>query len=399
MSFTILLMLVTPAQVIQTDGRVCVDTGRSVECLSDTALRRHVLAFAPDVDADGFAAILDRVRKRGGSRDLLIRNNRFHSATIRKLRTGTYRAVQVKPIALPARPLRPLKTRTLNAPLGLGVDVHEGDNTDGQELHGPPGGGPATFACTGYSSNDTCKACCTATRMGMLPGIWAIATKCHAAANVNLWFHAGCAVLEGSLLAGLLYSTHVCNDNCEDTYWNDRSVDWQAQHHAPLRQSLSTGRYGQCEGWVRQLEWGGVRWLVLYDSVDRYTRSPNCYLLLNHVDTVPRVTQELYWGANNRYVKLVGDDSNEWDFRPVEYRIVDVDSKKSGRQIPYVGITGVDDTGVYLTLLRDGSRLYIDDSRVFESLKVWLYGKREGRNLRVRSGGILWWSAFMEGAL
>jgi len=397
-------------------GLLCHEVDAEAECITDAQFRQHLDTFNQDnphasMGGDDFTAIIQEARERGGTDTLLVdADGRFQAARLgRVLGEGRFEFEKLGiiapplPIMLPVI-LPPVNFSTLKAlsrpttfmRSSTSLDIHEdgGVNTDGQILYGPPGSA-AAWGCTGRESIDSCKNCCMATRMSLLPGIGAFAVKCHTAANVNPWWHAACAVTEAVMLAGLWYSADKCNDNCECDYHNDRSIDWNTVQHSLLRQGLSTGEYDICEGWLGYLEWGGLDWLTLSsDYWDREGTYQCLMLLTGENDT----TEELYWGAMNRNVRVVGEW--KWDMRPIEYRIVDVDVLRSGRQIPYVGVTGVDDDGVYIELLRTGEKLYLDhyNDAIFESLKVWVYGERKGNRLSVQQWNVLWWS-LLEGVL
>jgi len=225
-----------------------------------------------------------------------------------------------------------------------------------------------------------------ASRSLAIAPVAAVAKWCHTAANANVWLHVACGVWEAVALGIVWYSADKCNDNCETEYHNDRSIDWHAIQHGSLRQSLASGEYDVCEGWVHHRKWGGLHWLVLSEDY-RDDGTAECMI---HVTGENHVSEQLYWGGLSRRVRVVG----RWglDMRPVDYRIVDVDVEKPGRQVPYVGTTGIDDDGVYMTLLRTGERLYLDHRVIFESLKVWVYGERTGNRLDVQSWNVLWWS-------
>lgn len=409
-----------PAQAAQS----CYDGPDGLVCLTDQQLRENFEKFDAEQIAEPIAdelmTIVQEARTRGGTDTLLVdSDNRFHAAVVQAVGEYEWSLVEdfgiiapplppIPPVVVPPIPpilppiLPPLPFSGLLRSYTSGytaADIHEdaGNNTDGQILHGPPGSA-ATWGCTGYSGIDSCKACCMATRTLGLAPIAAWAKYCHGvianACTALAWLcHAGCAASEAIALGALWYSADKCNDNCERSYWNDQSVDWTGVQHSSLRQAVDSGKYKTCEGWVSYLKWYGVDWLALSEDYDDLQGTYNCAML---VDPENDVVEELYWGANGRRVKVVGE--RPWDFRPVEYRIVDINGREPGRQIPYVGTTGVDDEGVYMTLQRTGEKLYLDGRLVFESLKIWVWGEREGNRLRIQAWNILWWDV-LEGWL
>lgn len=401
-------------------AQVCHDGPDGLICLEDQQLRENFEALE-DAIADEVMAVVEEARTRGGTDTLLVdADNRFHAAIVQVVGENAWALVEdlgviappllpplpppilppippiLPPIIPPIRPLSGLQSYTSSY---TSTSIHEdaGDNTDGQMLHGPPGSA-ATWGCTGYSTNDTCKACCMATRTLGLAPIAAWAKYCHGvianACTALAWLcHAGCVASEAIALGALWYSADKCNDNCERSYWNDQSVDWNGVQHSSLRQAVESGEYKTCEGWVSRLEWYGVDWLALSEDYDDINGTYNCAML---IDPDNDVVEELYWGARGKRVRVVGEWP--WDFRPVEYRILDINGSTPGRQIPFVGTTGIDDDGVYLVLQRTGEKLYLDGRFVFESLKVWVWGEREGNRLRIQAWNILWWD-ILEGWL
>lgn len=403
--FVILMGLVcaAPAQA----ARVCqqVDV-QKVQCLTDEYLLEVLAEFDQQypraaIQSAGVMAAVREARERAGTDTLIVdQQNRFRAGLVgESLGNGTYELLDLQGIITRPPPIAPPGILEIPRPpwqrisLSASNDIHEdgGVNTDGQMLHGPPGSA-ATWGCTGYGSTDTCKACCMATRSLGLAPIVAYAKLCHGAiANacmVAAWIcHAGCAATEAIMLGALWYSADKCNDNCEHRFWNDTSVDWHGAQHNSLRQSLETGRYAVCEGWVGTLEWGGLTWITL--SHDYWDRA-GTYECLMHLTGENDVTEELYWGAVNRKVRVAG--TWQWDMKPIEFRVVDVDPTKPGRQIPYVGVTGIDDTGLYITVARTGKKLYLDNVPVLESMKVWAHGSIKNDHMDVRRGdwGVLW---------
>jgi hypothetical protein len=180
-------------------------------------------------------------------------------------------------------------------------------------------------------------------------------------------------------MAGLVtYNKGQCNGNCEKPFWNDTSIDWPSSSQSGL-----TADYDQCEGWVRWFEWGGLRLIGLTETwgEDDY----NCAVYPQD----GKVSEELAWGTGGLRLRLIGDW--DWLMEPADYRILDCDPRADGRQIPYVGITAVDDAGVYVTIERTGRKLYVDNLYPLASMKIWAYGNVKGDHLDMRDFGVLWW--------
>lgn len=258
--------------------------------------------------------------------------------------------------------INPAKSSLLNQKFRFlsqkGGDVHEyGDNTDGQVLYGPPSesGG---FACHGYESIDTCKACCMASRASAIPLIYAIGVKCHTAAGPCIWCHVGCAALELGLLAALAWNTRSCNNHCEDPWWNDRSITVPSS----ITQGLESSEdYTECSGWSTWED--GERVLM---STPWSDGELNCV-----IDIYEEAGPDFWYDMNSVYVTAVGMKGPD-GMIVHDYRIQDVSILGKGRQIPYVGWTQTDEHGLYMNLIA-GGKIYLDVDWSFDA-KLWVWG-------------------------
>jgi hypothetical protein len=319
-------------------------------------------------------------------------------------------------------------------------EIHEGVNTDGQMLYGPPGA--STFGCSGWPQIDQCKLCCSGSRTAMLPGVYLVAKKCHTAASLcTVWFwacHAGCIVLEASLLGAIYYSFDKCNNGCYEVFWNDTSVDWSGPSRQPLHWDDDVV---ECEGWlmagdVPMMNGGehvsipGIKLAKRADPTQHGRHEGSCVIL---EDPNNDVNYEVKYGVPTAlipttYLRVMGrkrscpaPEHPTYDRRyiisteqknngivcldGIDYRIVDMDPYRDGNQTPWVGYVRVegDDAAFYFER-GDGSRLYLDGlpkdgkgdaywrkdhfTRAWDwfpkkDWKIWAYGHKSGNRLRV----------------